>query len=67
MIYVWEEVREGDIKEIIFDLSFDVYQVEKSWEVFLSRENYIQGVRVAGECKVCLGRVKEVLKIVFRI
>lgn len=40
MIYVWEEAREGDTKEIIFDLSFDVHQAEKSWEVFLSRENY---------------------------
>lgn len=30
MVYVWEEAKEGDTKEIIFDLSFDVHQVQRS-------------------------------------
>lgn len=42
MIYVQEEAREGDTKEIMFDLSFDVYQAEKSWEVFLSRDALVE-------------------------
>lgn len=37
MIYVCEEARKGDTKEILFDLSFDVHQAEKSWEVFPER------------------------------
>lgn len=31
MVYVWEEAKEGGTKEIIFDLSFDVHQVQRSW------------------------------------
>lgn len=39
---------EGDPKVIIFALSFDVCQAEKSWEVALSREN-CHGVRMVGQ------------------
>ena len=45
MIYIWKKAREGDTKEIMFDLSFDVQQAEKRWEVLVSRDNVESGWR----------------------
>lgn len=33
-------------------------------EAFLSRDNYAQGVKVVGKCRVCLGRARETMWLV---
>lgn len=54
MIYVCEEARKGDTKEILFDLSFDVHQAEKSWEVFPERMELCSCSQAGGPRRACL-------------
>ena len=64
MIYVWEEAMEGDTREIIFVLSFDAHQAEKSWAVFPSRD--LAWSWGGGTAHACLERAKDATRTVAR-